>query len=229
MSNRKQELNVTGKDEIGVSVNRSGEHTTIDVRSLPPPSRHSKILEVFDKIKPGEKLLVINDHEPVHLVQFMKHERRDFDASSYTAYQRGPREWIGEFHKNKAGDATHPDHIFTSFERERAYSEDSFSPVPIYSDPGFRVILTYIKAGQFIPIHSPGSDLVFLIHKGKGTATAGEKKYQVGPGDILIVKRGVKRGIMAETDMEAMHLVTPPPADKDHEEVSSQIAQGKFE
>ncbi len=221
-------MNVTGKDEIGVLVNRSGEHTTIDVRALPPPSRHSKILEVFDKMSPGEKLLVINDHEPVHLVQFMKHERRDFDASSYTAYQLGPREWIGEFHKNKAGDAMRADHIFTSFESERTYNEDSFSPVPIYSDPGYRVILTYIKAGQFIPVHSPGSDLVFLIHKGKGTAIAGEKEYQVGPGDILIVNRGVKRGIKAETDMEALHLVSPPPADKDHEEVSSKIAQGKF-
>ena len=229
MSNRKQELNVTGKDDIGVYASRSDGHTTIDVRSLPPQSRHGKILEIFDKISPGEKLLVINDHEPVHLVQFMKHERRDFDASSYTAYQRGPREWIGEFHKNKADDTMHPDHIFTSLERERVYNEDSFSPVPIYSNPGFRVILTYIKAGQFIPVHSPGSDLVFMIHKGKGMAMAGEKKYQVGPGDILIVGRGVKRGIMAETDMEAMHLVTPPPADKDHEEVSRKIAQGKFE
>lgn len=221
--------NVSAKSEKDMLIEQNGEYTSIDVRQMPPQTRHGKIFETFDKLNPGEKLLVINDHEPVHLVQFMKHERRDFDATTYKAYQRGPHEWIGEFQKGKASGTGAGDHIKTSFDEEKNYGKDSFSPVPVYLDPGYRVVLTYIKAGQFIPVHSPGSDLVFLIHKGRGTAVAGDSRYQVGPGDILIVKRGVKRGIKAETDMEALHLVTPPPGDGDHEEVGSKIAEGRFE
>ncbi len=227
MPDRINEPKTVEKEENSTPVD-DGE-TTIDVRSMPPSTRHSVIFEMFDRISPGGKLLVINDHEPVHLVQFMKHERRDFDASAYRAYQRGPREWIGEFKKKRDLGKNDPTHLVTSFDRERMYGEDSFFPVPVHSDPGYRVILTYIRAGQFIPVHSPSSDLVFLIHKGKGTAVAGDSEYNVGPGDILIVKKGVRRGVKAETDMEALHLVTPPPGDKDHEEVGSKIAEGRFD
>lgn len=51
----------------------------VDVRSMLPPARHGHIFKIFDELSPGETLLVVNDHEPVHLVQFMKHERRHFE------------------------------------------------------------------------------------------------------------------------------------------------------
>lgn len=229
MPDHLKELKIAGNSEAKILIERKGECTTVDIRLTPQPVRHGKILEIFDKMSPGERLLVINDHEPVHLLKFMKHERKDFDPTSYRAYQRGPREWIGEFHKTSAAEAHISDHIKTSFDTERVYGGDSFSPVPVFTDSGYRVILTYIRAGQFIPVHAPASDLVFLIHKGSGTAVAGESTYQIGPGDILVVKKGVKRGIKAETDMEALHLVIPPPGDRDHEEVGIKIAEGKFE
>jgi uncharacterized protein (DUF2249 family)/quercetin dioxygenase-like cupin family protein len=201
----------------------------IDVRALPPHERHSKIFELFDALKPGETLLVVNDHEPVHLVAFIKHERRDFDAEAYSAHERKPGEWVGAFTKreNAADNLFGP--VITSFEKERLYGDSTFSPVPVYMAPTYRVLLTYIRAGQFIPVHTPRIDLIFVVQSGSGTMVAGSERRKIAAGDIVVVPRGVKRGVLAETDMEALHVVSPPPDDSDHEEVSRKIAAGAFE
>lgn len=206
------------------------EGHVIDVRSLSPPSRHSYIMKIFEETRPGETLLVVNDHEPLHLVQFMKHERKDFDFASYRAYQRGPQEWVGVFKKKQAEESEQETEniILTSFEKERVLDESTFSPVPIYTSDHYRVILAYFKAGQFIPVHAPKIDLVLLVHSGKGEVVAGERKVDVGAGDLVIVPKGQKRGVRAISDMEILHLVSPPPNDSDHEEVAQKLSQGVF-
>ena len=201
----------------------------IDVRSLPPHERHGLVLKLFESLHEGESLVVVNDHEPVHLVAFMKHERRDFDFASYKAYERRPGEWVGVFAKGSATGHDSGGVVITSFAKERQYADASFSPVPVYSTPSYRVLLTYFKAGQYIPVHTPGIDLVFVVQSGRGEVVAGEERRKIAPGDIIVVPRGVRRGIIAETDLEALHLVSPPPGDSDHEEVSSKLASGRFE
>lgn len=201
----------------------------VDVRGLPPPERHKRVLELFDALAPGESLSVVNDHEPVHLVSFLKHERRDFDVGSYSARERGPGEWVGEFKKRREGMGSGPEVVFTSFEKERQYGDATFSPAPVYSTPTYRVLLTYIRAGQFIPVHTPGIDLVFVVQSGRGIMVAGSERRKIAAGDVIVVTRGVKRGVLAETDMEALHVVSPPPGESDHEEVSRRLTTGSFE
>lgn len=202
---------------------------TIDVRPMPPAQRHALILKAFEEMKPGETLLVVNDHEPVHLLQVMKHERRDFDPSSYTAFERKPREWVGSFKKTELGPSRCSGVLVTSFEKERVLDEESFSPIPIYSSERYRVILSYFKAGQFIPVHTPTTDLVLLVHSGRGELVAGSQRFQLEVGDIAVVPGGEKRGIRAATDMEILHLASPPPTDADHEEVVKKLEARKFE
>ncbi len=201
----------------------------IDVRVLSPPARHARILEIFSEMPPGQALLVVNDHEPVHLVQFMKHERSDFDSGSYKAYERSPGEWVGVFKKRATGpNGSASAVVVTSFEKERAFDDHAFSPVPVYTGDGYRVILAYLKAGQYIPVHSPKTDLVLLVHSGEGEVVAGERRLDVKPGDVVIVPRGEKRGVKARTAMEVLHLVSPPPTDADHEEVARKLQTGVF-
>jgi quercetin dioxygenase-like cupin family protein len=119
--------------------------------------------------------------------------------------------------------------VITSFEKERNYDEHAFSPIPLYSTNEYRVILTYFKAGQFIPVHKPNLDLVFLVQSGTGEVVAGETRQRIKPGDIIIVPKGQRRGIKAYSDMEALHLVSPPPNDSDHEEVAKKLKNGQFE
>lgn len=201
----------------------------IDVRPLPPPQRHSRIFKIFDEMGAGETLLVVNDHEPIHLLQFMKHERRDFDAGSYRAYEKSPGEWVGVFKKKEEAARSDDKIVFTSFEKERVLDEKAFSPIPIYSSDRYRVILTYFKAGQFIPVHTPSIDLILVVHAGKGEMVAGSQRFELKPGDVAIVPGGETRGIKALTEMEILHLVSPPPTDADHEEVVRKLSAGKFD
>jgi len=232
MDPKQVRVNQYGKQRhipISMSTLRTNSRT-VDVRPMPAMTRHSHIIKIFEELAPGESLLVINDHEPIHLVQFMKHERQDFDASSYQAHQKGPKEWVGVFKKKDIPEPTQNDGVvITSFEKERNYDDHAFSPIPIYSTDQYRVILTYFKAGQFIPIHKPDIDLVFLVQSGTGEIIAGERRAQIKPGDITIIPKGQRRGIKAYSDMEALHLVSPAPSDSDHEEVVKKLGNGQFE
>lgn len=91
----------------------------VDVRSMPPRVRHGYIFKIFDEMSLGETLLVVNDHEPIHIVQFMKHERRDFDADAYQAYQKGPKEWIGVFKKKAAPESSQNNGVVITQFRKR--------------------------------------------------------------------------------------------------------------
>lgn len=91
------------------------------------------------------------------------------------------------------------------------------------------MILTYFKAGQNIPVHTPNIDLVFLVQSGTGEVVSGSKRLRIQSGDIVIIPKGQSRGIQAHTDMGALHLVSPPPNDIDHEEVVKKLQAGRFE
>lgn len=39
----------------------------IDVRTIPPISRHATIFAMIDALEPGEALEIVNDHDPVPL------------------------------------------------------------------------------------------------------------------------------------------------------------------
>ncbi len=163
----------------------------------------------------------------------MKHERRDFNFESYRAYQRGPAEWVGVFQRKTMeedadGSLSKSGVVFTSFEKEKIADDASFSPVPVYTSKDYKVILAYFKAGQFIPVHTPGIDLVLLVHTGNGEVVASDQRFNVKPGDLVVIPKGQKRGVRAITDMEILHLVSPAPGDGDHEEVARKISSGTF-
>lgn len=65
---------------------------TLDVRTIPPWERHPKIFEIFDSLAAGEKLVIVNDHDPRPLhYQFMMEREGLFQWQSE---ERGPREWV---------------------------------------------------------------------------------------------------------------------------------------
>ena len=116
----------------------------------------------------------------------------------------------------------------TSFDRERNFSEKQFNPVGIYSGKDYKVVMTYIKVGQFIPVHSPGTDLVFAVFRGTGTGIFGDREERLLPGSVVVIPGGEKRGIKAITDMEGLHVVSPIPDESDHVEVFEKLTGGRF-
>ncbi len=205
----------------------SSVRKTIDAREIEPRVRHEVIFGEFKKLNEGEMLDVIVDHEPDHLLMHMEHVGLPVDAERYSAEQLENGLWVGHFVKSAKKDAAETT-VATDYERSRSYNESRFSAVPVFANDKYGVLLTYLKAGQFIPVHSPGVDLVFQVFKGVGTATVGDKEVKLKPGSLIIVPRGQKRGIKATTDMEGVHIVVPFPAEGDHEEVEKKLASGKY-
>lgn len=200
---------------------------TINAMEIDPRIRHQIIFEEFMKLGDGEGMEVIVDHKPDHLLMHMQHAGLPVDAERYQSVLRDDGAWSAIFvrsHRSENDGGI----IITSYESMRKYDDSKFSAVPVKTGGEYGVILTYIKAGQFIPVHSPAVDLIFQVFKGSGVAVAGEREFRIESGDILIVPRGQRRGIRADTDMEALHIVVPFPTERDHEEVESKLSSGNF-
>ena len=65
---------------------------TLDLRPMPPFERHEKIFQVWDTLKTGETLKIINDHDPKPLRYQFEVEYKDRYAWEYV--QKGPKDWV---------------------------------------------------------------------------------------------------------------------------------------
>lgn len=63
----------------------------LDVRYMPPPERHSRIFETFDRLAPGASFVLVNDHDPKPLYYEFLHERTGQFAWEYL--ESGPQVW----------------------------------------------------------------------------------------------------------------------------------------
>ena len=199
----------------------------IDATKLPPQERHNRIFEKFLTLKPGEVLQVIARHEPDHLLQHMAHEGLPVDAGAYYSHPNSDGTYSRFFTRIESSGENSRIKV-TSFDRERNFSEKQFNPVGIYSGKDYKVVMTYIKVGQFIPVHSPGTDLVFAVFRGTGTGIFGDREERLLPGSVVVIPGGEKRGIKAITDMEGLHVVSPIPDESDHVEVFEKLTGGRF-
>lgn len=111
----------------------------------------------------------------------------------------------------------------------KSFDEKKFNPKAVYQSDQIRVILAYFKKGQFIPVHTPNIDVILCILEGEAEVVAGEERIKTKVNDLIIVPKGVKRGVQALTDLTVLHVVQPPPSEEDHKEVHQRLALGKFE
>ena len=111
----------------------------------------------------------------------------------------------------------------------KSYGEERFAPNPVYQSDGIKVVLAYFKKGQFIPVHSPAVELVLYIIEGEAEVETGDNRVQARKDDLIVIPKGLKRGVKALTDLSILHTVSPPPSADDHNEVHAKLAQGQFE
>ena len=111
----------------------------------------------------------------------------------------------------------------------KSFDDAKFAPQAVYQSHGIKVILAYFKEGQFIPVHAPEIELVLCILEGRAEVVAGEEKISAAKNDIIIVPKGEKRGIRALSELTVLHVVHPPPSDRDHKQVHAGLAKGKFD
>ena len=64
---------------------------TLDVRDLAPRQRHARIFQQFERLAPGQSLLLINDHDPKPLYyQFMAEHPGEV---AWEYLEQGPEVW----------------------------------------------------------------------------------------------------------------------------------------
>lgn len=73
------------------------EPVVLDVRPVPPPRKHPTIFETFDALKPGESMVLVNDHDPRPLRYQFEAERAGQFAWEYL--EQGPDVWRVEIRK----------------------------------------------------------------------------------------------------------------------------------
>ncbi len=66
--------------------------STLDLRPIMPFERHEKIFEMWEELRPGETLRIINDHDPKPLRYQFEVEYKDKFQWEYE--QQGPKDWI---------------------------------------------------------------------------------------------------------------------------------------
>ena len=111
----------------------------------------------------------------------------------------------------------------------KSFGEKNFAPNVVYQSSEIKVILAYFKKGQFIPVHTPAVDVVLCILEGEAEVVAGNERLTAAKDDVIVIPKGVKRGVKALTALTVLHVVQPPPTAEDHNEVHAKLAQGKFE
>ena len=119
----------------------------------------------------------------------------------------------------------------TDFDAERAYEDDRFAPVELFDSDRMRVACGYFEPGQFIPVHAPSSDVVVHVRSGSGIVRDGDDDHRVEAGDIVVVEADAERGVKADADsrLEALLVVAPPPTDAEHEVVDERLRAGEFD
>jgi quercetin dioxygenase-like cupin family protein len=111
----------------------------------------------------------------------------------------------------------------------KSFDERKFNPKALYQTDNIKVIAAYFKSGQFIPVHTPGVDVVICVLEGEAEIVAGEEKFVAKKNDLIVVPKGIRRGVKALTELSLLHVVQPAPSEKDHVEVHQKIATGRFE
>ncbi|WP_440009537.1 cupin domain-containing protein [Halomicrococcus sp. SG-WS-1] len=120
--------------------------------------------------------------------------------------------------------------VATDFDAEREYDDERFSARSVFRSDRMKVVLGYFEPGQFIPVHAPDSDVAITVRDGRGVVRDGETDRDVGPGDVVVVPAGERRGVKAGDErLEATLVTAPPPTDAEHDPVREGLRRGAFD
>ena len=115
--------------------------------------------------------------------------------------------------------------ILGSYRDAVAFRPERFNPVLVAAGAHMKAVLTCLDPGQFIPVHCPGVDMILIVLEGEGRIAAGADQEAIHAGAVVFVPAGEARGLKAESRLVALHVVSPPPTEKDHVEVIAKLKQ----
>lgn len=78
------------------------------------------------------------------------------------------------------------------------FSPEGQQPHLFHDTEGFRSLVVGFEPGQSTPLH-PAGPATYYVVEGEGWITEGDQRYEVGPGSLVVVDKGVPRAIAART------------------------------
>lgn len=205
---------------------------TLDVRSMPPRERHPAIFSVFDGLRPGQILRLVNDHDPRPLYYQFQAERPG--QVEWLPQQEDPTEWVIHLRKlPAAGAAPAPSHApgetsgspqrppqhlaepitavdlaatVDQIRREPAYQQGNRNAITLVKLPGLRVVVTAMKAGARLQQHHAASPLTIQTLVGRLRLHLPNRTVELPAGQMLVLDRNVPHD--AEALEESAFLLT---------------------
>jgi mannose-6-phosphate isomerase-like protein (cupin superfamily) len=72
--------------------------------------------------------------------------------------------------------------------------------------------INYLKVGQEVPLHYHDCNEYWIIVSGKGICTTEGDEYEIGPGDLVLTKKGDEHSLIVTEEMVAVYIygILPP-------------------
>lgn len=172
--------------------------TVVDVRILAKPERHPRIFRTYQQLSVGQRLVLLNDHEPINL-------RTEFELNhpgtySWKASQLPAGDWQVLITKLASTPAPRVLANTTQLASSAAELNGALWKLePTERDLDANII--GLGAGEEIGEHT-GADLDVLIHvfQGSGTLYAEASTVQLQLGDVTYLPARSRRRILAGPD-----------------------------
>lgn len=100
------------------------------------------------------------------------------------------------------------------------FNDKKFNPKVLFNEPGYRMVLMSMKAGQSIPEHGNPGVVTVLALRGHVTFYENDAPCELHPGDVVKVKPGALHHLEAHEDSALFVMATAGaalPVDKSEE------------
>ena len=90
--------------------------------------------------------------------------------------------------------------LYPDWREQVVYGENGPSHEVLHQTDRVKVLVGAMRAGQRIPVHPEGESVYYFL-EGSGQMTVDGERFAVGPGAIVVIPAGGKRGLEAETEL----------------------------
>lgn len=176
-------------------------HTpVVDVRELPTPARHPRIVAALGALDVGKAFVLVDDHEPRQLRE--EFERDLAGCFGWEHLRREPLDW--RIRITRTASTPLPRVLLNTQEIAVVIGEAAVAGAVWRLDPTERDLdanLIALPPGDKIEGHT-GADLDVLIHVVAGTGTLRTEGDDVAltPGAVVYLPRRARRAVLAGAD-----------------------------
>ncbi|MBI2874330.1 MAG: cupin domain-containing protein [Firmicutes bacterium] len=91
------------------------------------------------------------------------------------------------------------------------YSDERPVSRLLHDSAELRLVAFFLKPGQVIEPHVAPSRVMMQVVKGRGSFTVGDRRIEVGPGELAVCEPNEPHGMEADEHLVIMAAIAPRP------------------